>query len=217
MNLTKASSEWVWYNIDNPIKGQRTDFGIGWRIGKLTIFKVLPSNATLRTAAGLEKVPISPWLVTLLHICGVTPTPQLPETPRDLGLRRAERRRRRAERRCLRIERRCLRIERRCLRIERRCLRIGRRYRRIEWRVFDCFMMFHNVLREFLDVLLVVHDVLLLVHDVLRWITMFYMCFMMFYYVWQCFMFSESRNDRRRRIDDRRSPQGSRQRRRDRR
>ena len=34
---------------------------------------------------GLEKVPISPWLVTLLHICGVIPTPQSPispETPR---------------------------------------------------------------------------------------------------------------------------------------
>ena len=30
---------------------------------------------------------------------------------------------------------------------------------------------------------------------------MFYMCFMMFYYVLECFMmFSESRNDRRRRI-----------------
>ena len=29
---------------------------------------------------------------------------------------------------------------------------------------------------------------------------MFYMCFMMFYYVLQCFMLSESRNDRRRRI-----------------
>ena len=32
--------------------------------------------------SGLEKVPISPLLVTLLHICGVTPTPQSPETPR---------------------------------------------------------------------------------------------------------------------------------------
>ena len=34
---------------------------------------------------GLEKVPISPWLVTLLHICGVIPTLQSPtslETPR---------------------------------------------------------------------------------------------------------------------------------------
>ena len=34
--------------------------------------------------AGLEKVLISPWLVTLLHIYGVTPNPQLlisPETP----------------------------------------------------------------------------------------------------------------------------------------
>ena len=32
---------------------------------------------------GLEKVPISPWLVTLLHICGVIPTlrsPIFPET-----------------------------------------------------------------------------------------------------------------------------------------
>ena len=28
--------------------------------------------------SGLEKVPISPWLVTLLHICGVIPTPQSP-------------------------------------------------------------------------------------------------------------------------------------------
>ena len=73
----------------------------------------------------LEKVPISPWLVTLLHICGVTPTPQSPispKTPRD-------------------------RRQRRRLRIECRCLRIERRYRRIEWRVFKCFLMFHNVLR----------------------------------------------------------------------
>ena len=32
---------------------------------------------------------------------------------------------------------------------------------------------------------------------------MFYISFMMFYYVKQCFMFSESRNDRRRRISAR--------------
>ena len=35
--------------------------------------------------SGLEKVLISPWLVTLLHICRVIPTlqsPMLPETPR---------------------------------------------------------------------------------------------------------------------------------------
>ena len=31
--------------------------------------------------AGLEKVLISPWLVTLLHICGVVPTPQSPISP----------------------------------------------------------------------------------------------------------------------------------------
>ena len=39
----------------------------------------------LSVLSGLEKVLISPWLVTLLHICGVIPTPQLPispETPR---------------------------------------------------------------------------------------------------------------------------------------
>ena len=59
---------------------------------------------------------------------------------------------------------------------ERRRLCIKRRYRRIEWLVFECFMMFHNVLRVF-------HDVLLLVHDVLQCITMFYMRFIMFYYV----------------------------------
>ena len=39
----------------------------------------------------------------------------------------------------------------------------------------ECFMLFHNVLRVF-------HDVLLLVHDVLRCITIFYMCFMTFYH-----------------------------------
>ena len=122
---------------------------------------------------GLEKVLISPWLVTLLHICGVIPTPR-------------DRRRRRAERRHLRIQRRRPRIEwpprdrrRRCpkrrrLHIERRRLRIERRYRRIEWRLFHdvlsvswcftsgsrcftcvswcftcvswCFTMFYNVL-----------------------------------------------------------------------
>ena len=48
----------------------------------LPIFPVI----TLQLSrAGLKKVLISPWLVTLLHICGVIPTPQSPispETPR---------------------------------------------------------------------------------------------------------------------------------------
>ena len=51
-----------------------------------------------------------------------------------------------------RIERRYRRIEwplrdrrRRCP--KRRRLHIERRYRRVEWGVFECFMMFHNVLR----------------------------------------------------------------------
>ena len=63
---------------------------------------------------GFEKVPISPWLVTLLHICGVIPTPQSPispKTPETLRDCRAERRRHRAERRCLRIEHRYCHIE----------------------------------------------------------------------------------------------------------
>ena len=112
--------------------------------------------------AGLEKVPISPWLVTLLHICGVTPTPQSlknsapisPVTTRDRWLRRAKRWR----------------------------LRIEHWYCRIEWRVF------HIILRVFHDILLVVHDVLLVIHDVLRCITMFLhvfhdvlLCLTMFY------------------------------------
>ena len=29
-----------------------------------------------------KKIPISPWLITLLRICGVIPTPISPETPR---------------------------------------------------------------------------------------------------------------------------------------
>ena len=77
-----------------------------------------------------------------------------------------------------------LRIERRYCHIkwppcdrQRRCpKRRHLQYRRIKWRVFECFMMFHNVLRVF-------HNVLQVVHDVLRCIKMFYMCFMMFYYV----------------------------------
>ena len=97
--------------------------------------------------AGLGKVLIYPWLVTLLHICGVVPTPPSPispETPRD-------RRRRRIERRRLRIEWPPRDRRHRCP--KRRRLHIERRYCRIEWRVFhdvsQCFkyfMMFHNVL-----------------------------------------------------------------------
>ena len=78
--------------------------------------------------AGLEKVPISPWYVTITHLKSYTNTAITdiagnsllvsPETPR-----------------------------------ERRCLRIECRYRRMEWRVFVCLMMFHNVLRVFHDVL----------------------------------------------------------------
>ena len=47
----------------------------------------------LYRAAGLEKVPISVWLVTLLYICGVIPTPQspiLPETPHNVAVPSAD-------------------------------------------------------------------------------------------------------------------------------
>ena len=88
---------------------------------------------------------------------------------------------------------------------DRRRLRIEHRYCRIEWRVFhdvsQCFKSvswcFTSGSRSFT----MYHNVLHVFHFVLLCLT----------------MFSESRNDRRRRIGDRRLPQGSRQRRRDRR
>ena len=69
---------------------------------------------------------------------------------------------------------------------------IERWYCLIEPRVFQCFMMFHNVLWVFHGVLLGVHDVLCV-----SWcITMFSMCFMMFHTCFTMFYdFSELRND----------------------
>ena len=84
---------------------------------------------------------------------------------------------RRTEHQCRCTDRRCRRNECQC-RIERRCRCIERQYRhmtRIERRVFECFMMFHNVLRVFYDVSLVVHDVLCVSQ-----------CFMMFNNVLRC-------------------------------
>ena len=87
---------------------------------------------------GLKKVPISPWLVTLLHICGVIPTPNItrnsvpisPATPHEHLYCHVERQSRYANRRCLCIE---------------------RQYHQVEWRVFhdvsQCFksfMMFYQ-------------------------------------------------------------------------
>ena len=112
------------------------------------------------------KVPISPWLVTLLHICWVIPTPQSPlltETPcryrrklrasADIATPSAD-------------------------------VAAPNRYRRIKWRVFECFVMFHNVLRVF--------HVLLVAHAVLRRFTMnqsftsVSWCFNMFNNVLRC-------------------------------
>ena len=56
--------------------------------------------------------------------------------------------------------------EHRCRRAECRCLRINSRYLRFEWWVFECFMMFHNLLRVF--------------HYVSQ-------CFMKFHDISQCF------------------------------
>ena len=125
--------------------------------------------------SGLEKVLVSPWLVTLLHICGVIPTPQSPVTPHDRWRRRAEHRRLRIERRYRRIKWPPHGRRRRCP--KRRRLRIERRYRRIEWPLSSvswcfksiswcftsgsrCFTMYHNVWHVF--------------HDVLLCLTMFY-------------------------------------------
>ena len=151
-----------------------------------------------RRDPGLEKVLISPWLVTLLHICrsytnsaiagNSAPISSVTVPPRNRRRRRAERRRLRIQRRRLHIERRYRRIEwpphdRRRRRPKRRRLHIERRYRRIEWRLFldvsqcfKCFVMFY------------------------WWFTMFYKCFMMFYNVLWCLASRARRNDRRRRI-----------------
>ena len=64
--------------------------------------------------------------------------------------------------------------ERRYCHAVRRCLRIECQYHRIKWQVFECSMMFHNVLRVFHDVLLVVHNVLQVFDDVLLCLTKFY-------------------------------------------
>ena len=143
---------------------------------KLLNVKFLLPMISLKS--GLEKVLISPWLVTLLPICRVIPTPQSLislETPRryhrelcaDVSASSADvsasiewpprnRRRRCPKRRRFHMERRRLRIE---------C-----RYRRIEWRAFydvsqcfksvswyftsgsRCFTMYHNVLHVLYDV-----------------------------------------------------------------
>ena len=109
--------------------------------------------------SGLEKVQLGISMISnsvkhLRYIVIPTPQSQIsPETPR----------------------------ERRCRRAERRCCRAKRQDHRFEWRVFECFMMFHNVLRVFHDVLLVVHNVLHVFHDVSQCFTSVLWCFTMFY------------------------------------
>ena len=114
---------WIWIpsfvlQLETPVKVMEVDKQLKFKSHQWT---------------GLEKVLISPWLVTLLHICGVIPTPQspiLPVTPSD-------RRRLRAERRRFRIERRRLRIEWPPRDFRRRCPK--RRRFHIEHRRLQCF------------------------------------------------------------------------------
>ena len=146
---------------------------------------------------GLGKIPTSPWL-TLLHICGVIPTLQLPETPCWYC-------------RKLRVSADVTFAKRWCCRTDRRCLCLTASSADIVASNGECFMMFHHVLRVFHNVLLVVHNVLWVFHDVSQ-------CFTVFLEVLLCFMmFSEPHNDRHQRPRVCRSSQESRQHCRDRR
>ena len=119
--------------------------------------------------AGLEKVAISPWLVTLLHISGVTTTPQSPISLETLH-----------KCRCLRIERRYRRIEWRVFEFFVMFHNVLRVFH-VVWQCFKCFMMCYKWFTMFYDVsrcitmfLQVFHDALKVFHDVLLCLTTFY-------------------------------------------
>ena len=76
------------------------------------------------SGAGLEKVPISPWLVTLLHLQSYTNTAIADITENSALISPKTQR------------------ERRYHHAERRCYRAERRYRRIECWVFEYFMFY---------------------------------------------------------------------------
>ena len=119
---------------------------------------------------GLEKVPISPWLATLLHISGVTPTPQLPVTPRD--------------RRCLRIERISLyRMTSARSPTSPRQVPTSPHRAPISSHRMMSVRMFHDVSHCFKSVSWCFTSGSWCFTSGLRCITMFNMCFMMFYYV----------------------------------
>ena len=135
--------------------------------------------------AGLEKIPISPWSVTQLHICGVIPTPQsqiLPETARELQ--------------CCRSEHRCCAPSADVSALSANIVASNGECSIVSW--FS--MIFHNVLKV-LGCFISGSRCFMCVSRCFR---IFYDSFLMFYYVYQCFtMFSESRNNRHRRIGDR--------------
>ena len=157
---------------------------------RASVQNILACKYIAPMGTGLEKGPISPWLVTLLHICGLVRTPQ---SPISLGTPCQYHQKLRAS------------------------ADIATASADVAVPSADvaalsgadivalngkCFMMFHNVLRVF-HVLQVVH-VLLVVHDLLWCITMFYKCLMMFYNVLRCLVSRATIG-----IGDRRLPQES--------
>ena len=125
-------------------------------------------GATEKVAALVTALPIYPWLVTLLHICGVIPTPQSQisrETPR---------RYRRKLRASADID--------------------ASEWRVFECFVmfYECFMMFHNVLRVFHNVLSVSWCFtsgswcFTTFHDVSQCFTSVLWCFTMFNNILRC-------------------------------
>ena len=93
---------------------------------------------------------------------------------------------------------RCWRTKRWCRRAEHRCLCIERLSANIiaSNGVFECFVMFYNVLKVF-------HDVSLVVYDVLKHFTMYHNVLKVFHYVLRCLVSCATIG-----ISDRWSPQG---------
>ena len=105
---------------------------------------VSPETCKPSIRSGLKKVPVSLWLLTLLHICGVIPTPQSPistETQRQY---------------CRKLRTRADIAKP----ISMPSADVSELSAYIVASNGECLMMFHNVLRVF--------------HDVLQSLTMFY-------------------------------------------
>ena len=116
--------------------------------------------AEVQEQPGLEKIPISQGLVTLLHICGVIPTPQLlilPETPHRVPVSSHQA---------------TILLCSVCWAIAVLNANVITSSANIIASNGKCFMMFHNVLKVFYDVLLVAYNVL----HVFQYVSMFNKC-----------------------------------------